>query len=83
MLPSPALQRLGLVLSLVAIVGEDFAKEDEKIFLTKSDVVEPAVLKKYLAAFKKIKKTPIPISILDEDSLNEVKKILNKIQAEK
>jgi len=55
-------------------------KEDEQIFLTKSDAVDPALLKKHLSAFKKIKKTATPISILDEESMDEVKKILNKIQ---
>jgi GTPase len=58
-------------------------KEDEKIFLTKSDAVEPVLLKKYITAFKKKKKTAVPISILDEESMNEVKKILNKIQDDK
>lgn len=57
--------------------------EDEYIFLTKSDAVSPERLKEELAAFKKLKKKVTPISILDEKSLAEVKKVLNEIQDEK
>jgi GTPase len=58
-------------------------KEDEQIFLTKTDMLEPAALKKILAAFKKAKKTVTPISILDDQSMEEVRKILNEIKAKK
>lgn len=58
-------------------------KEEEYIFLTKSDAVTPEKLKSDMAAFKKKKKKPIAISILDEDSMGEVKKILNKLKADK
>lgn len=58
-------------------------KEDEQIFLTKSDMVEPAALKKIVSAFKKIKKTVTPISILDDASMQDVRKILNAIQEKK
>ena len=55
----------------------------EYVFLTKSDAVAPKVLKERVATLKKLGLKPIPISILDVDSLDEVKKILNKIKAEK
>lgn len=58
-------------------------KEDEQIFLTKSDSVDAATLKKVAAAFKKIKKTVTPISLLDEKSMDGVREILNKLKEEK
>jgi GTP-binding protein len=58
-------------------------KEDERLFLTKSDAVSPERIKEIAAAFKKIKKTVTPISILDEKSMDEVKKILNTLKDEK
>jgi GTP-binding protein len=49
-------------------------KEDEIILLTKCDAVSEERLKEEMTAFKKIKKKPIPISILDEESMQEVRK---------
>lgn len=58
-------------------------KKIEYVFLTKTDAVAPEEVKRKLQALKKKKLKPIPISILDEKSLTEVKKILNKIKDEK
>ncbi len=58
-------------------------KKIEYVFLTKTDAVTPEEIKKKLQALKKKKLKPIPISILDEKSLMEVKKILNKIKSAK
>lgn len=58
-------------------------KEDEYIFLTKSDAVDSKILKSALAAFKKKKKKVMPISILDDASMDEVRRLLNEIQAAK
>lgn len=58
-------------------------KEDERIFLTKSDAVSAEQIKTHSAAFKKIKKSVTPISILDESSMEEVKKILNTLLKQK
>ncbi|MDO8481605.1 MAG: GTPase ObgE [bacterium] len=55
----------------------------EYVFLTKTDAVSPKVLKEKMAVLKKIGLRPIPISILETESLEEVKKILNKIKSEK
>ncbi len=55
-------------------------KEDEQIFLTKSDAVSAERLKEEIAAFKKAKKKVMPISILDDASMDEVRKILNSIK---
>lgn len=55
----------------------------EYLFLSKSDMVAPADLKKKLIVLKKINKTATPISIHDSDSIETVKKILNDIAKEK
>ncbi len=57
----------------------DLSKKKEYIFLSKSDAVSANELKKKIAIFKKIKKNVLPISIHDWDSLEKVKKILNKL----
>ena len=58
-------------------------EKPEYIFISKSDTVEKNVIKKIKDDFKKIGKTAESISIIDIDSLNIVKKILNKIGSEK
>jgi GTP-binding protein len=55
-------------------------EKEEYIFLTKSDIASSEELEKALAAFKKIKKTAVPISVIDSQSLEEVKKLLNAIK---
>jgi len=63
--------------------SKDLAKKPEYLFLSKSDMVSPAELKKKLTVLKKINKKVIAISIHDIDSLEKVKGILNKIQENK
>jgi GTP-binding protein len=58
-------------------------KKPEKLFLTKSDVLTPAELKKKLASLKRLNPDAIAISILEDESIARVKKILNAIKAEK
>jgi GTP-binding protein len=58
-------------------------EKKEYVFLTKSDMVDVSELKKKVAALKKIKVTAIPISILDDESMKEVQKILNKVKDSK
>ncbi len=58
-------------------------KKPEYLFLTKSDVVDAKELKTKLAALKKINTKAIAISIIDDESINKVQKILNGIQANK
>ncbi len=55
----------------------------EYLFLSKSDNVPPAVLKKNLATLKKLNPKTIAISILEDEKMEKVKNILNKIEAEK
>jgi GTP-binding protein len=58
-------------------------KKPEHLFLTKSDVVDEKELKSKLAKLKKIDPKAIAISIVDDESIDKVKKILNTIQAKK
>ncbi|OGG52505.1 Obg family GTPase CgtA [Candidatus Kaiserbacteria bacterium RIFCSPHIGHO2_01_FULL_53_29] len=55
-------------------------KKTEYVFLTKSDAVAPQELKKRLTVLTKHGIQAMPISILDPTSIDEVKKILNKIK---
>ncbi len=61
----------------------ELAKKDEYLFLTKIDMVTPAEVKKKITILKKLNKSVIPFSILDEESLGKVKELLNKIKDEK
>lgn len=58
-------------------------KKEEYVFLSKSDMASVADVRKKVAALKKIGIKAIPISIIDEESLNKVKKILNDIKKKK
>lgn len=62
---------------------KNLAKKTEYIFLSKSDMLPVKDLKKKITALKKITKFVYPISIYDWDSLEKVKKILQKIQSKK
>ncbi len=61
---------------------KELAKKPEYVFLSKSDVVPEKDAKKKIATLKKINKNVFPISILDDTSMEKVKKILNKIFCE-
>ena len=61
----------------------DLARKPEYLFLTKSDLLSFAELKKKLALLKKLNKTAVAISVYDWDSLEKVKVILNKIKEAK
>ncbi|KKW05458.1 MAG: GTPase obg [candidate division CPR1 bacterium GW2011_GWC1_49_13] len=67
----------------LAAYSPQLTKKKEFVFLSKSDLVAAADLKNKIAPLKKINKNVIPISIHDWDSLEKVKKILNKIKEEK
>jgi len=58
------------------------AEKKEYVFLSKSDAVEPAVLKKHLAALKKAKIKAVELSIIDEKSMAAMRKLLNTIKDE-
>ncbi|MEK7502888.1 MAG: GTPase ObgE [Patescibacteria group bacterium] len=67
----------------LAKYSKELAKKSEYVFLSKSDMLQPKELKKKISAIKKIAKNATPISIYDWDSLEKVKKILQKIQSKK
>ncbi len=58
-------------------------KKPEHLFLTKSDVVDEKQLKSILTKLKKIDPKVIAISIIDDESIKKVQKLLNMIQAKK
>jgi len=51
--------------------------------LSKSDMIPIEKVKKKIAILRKLNKNAIPISIHDWESLEKVKKILNKINLKK
>jgi len=63
--------------------NKELLKKKEYVFLSKSDEVSEEDLKKRVKALKSKKIDALPISILDPESIEEVKKILNRIQEEK
>lgn len=63
--------------------NQELLEKPEYIFLSKSDEVTPLILEKIIKAFLKIKKQVMVISIVDDKSLEAVKKILNQIAKEK
>jgi GTP-binding protein len=58
-------------------------EKEEYIFLTKSDLVSAREIKEKLAALKKVNAHALSLSIHDEESLNTVREILNKIKKDK
>lgn len=58
-------------------------EKPEHIFISKSDSVETSVISKIKKDFKKIGKEAKAISIVEPESIEAVKKILNKIISEK
>lgn len=55
-------------------------EKPEHVYLTKSDNVVPADLASKIEAFSRAKITAIPISVLDDKSLDAVKKVLQALQ---
>ena len=60
--------------------SKELAEKPEYLFLTKSDLVDKKELKKKLDALKKLNKKTQGVSVHDWDSLEKVKKILNKLK---
>jgi GTP-binding protein len=58
-------------------------KKPEHLFLSKSDVVDEKTLKATLTKLKKIDPKVIAISVIDDESIKKVQKLLNTIQAKK
>jgi GTP-binding protein len=60
--------------------NKELLDKPEFLFLSKSDMITPAELKKKMTILKKINKKVIAMSIHDSDSLDAVKKILNSLE---
>ena len=58
-------------------------KKPERLFLTKSDLVTPKELNKKLLALKKIDPHVIAVSVNNTESIKNIEKILNDINAKK
>lgn len=65
----------------LGLYGKELLAKPEYLFLSKSDNVPPAELRKKLTILKNINKKAAAISILDNESLKPLKKILNEIEA--
>ncbi len=63
--------------------NKELLTKPEYIFISKSDAVDKKTLDSLIKKFKKKSNIVIPISIYDFDSIQEVKKILYKIQEQK
>jgi len=63
--------------------NKELLEKDEYVFLSKSDTTSPEIISKISKDFNKIKKEITPISIIDFESVDSVKKILNKLISEK
>ena len=63
--------------------GDILLGKQEHIFLSKSDLVDKKVVSATKKDFKKIKKEIVPISVIDPESIEAVKKILNTIAKDK
>ena len=61
----------------------DLLQKEEHVFLTKSDMLAPEDLNEKLAALKKAGIEATPLSLLEPESLERVKKLLNEIKAKK
>ncbi|MDP2703638.1 MAG: GTPase ObgE [bacterium] len=60
--------------------NKELLQKPEYLFLTKSDLAAAVELEEKLDALKKINRNAIAISILDPESVKEIKKILNDIK---
>jgi len=61
----------------------ELSKKTEHVFLTKIDSVTPEEVKEKIKVLKKAGLKALAISVLEPESLEEVKKLLNKIKDEK
>ncbi len=60
-----------------------FKNKPEHVLLTKIDVVTPEEVEAKIKALKKIKLKPIPVSVLNAEGLESIKKMLNTLKDEK
>lgn len=63
--------------------NQELLEKPEHIVISKTDTVSSEELKEKMKTLRKLKKKITPVSIIEEDSLDEIKKILNQISDEK
>ena len=63
----------------LTVFDEELAQKDEIIILTKTDTVDAKEVKKRLTQFKKLKKPVFVVTILEDESVKELKDNLIKI----
>lgn len=80
--PSPV-QDYKTVREELGAYDKSLLEKSEDIFLTKTDLVDKKIISGIKKEFKKIKKEILPISIIDPESIEAVKKILNNIAKDK
>ena len=56
----------------------ELLKKEEVILLTKTDLIEEKEVKKIITQVKKLNKNIMPISIINENQVKELKKIILK-----
>lgn len=61
----------------------ELSLKHEQLFLSKADMVDPKEAKKMITKLKKLNKNVLPLTILEDESLEAVKKILSKLVAQK
>lgn len=62
--------------------NDELGKKEEHVFLSKCDAVDEKELKAKLASLKKAGIKALPISIIDSESMDKVKELLNTIKAQ-
>jgi GTP-binding protein len=67
----------------LAAYSAELAKKKEYVFLTKIDIADEKDVKAKLATLKKLNKNSLPLTVLDDESLEQVKARLNEIREEK
>lgn len=67
----------------LAAYNKELLAKPEYVFLSKSDLPTKKELKEKLGAFKTINKEIIPISIIDNESIKQIEKILREIIKQK
>jgi GTPase len=63
--------------------NSELLEKPEYVFLSKSDTIDEKNITKIKKEFKKNKKDILPISIIDSESIDAVKKLLNNLISEK
>jgi len=67
----------------LAKYNPELVKKDEQLILSKADMIPAEEVEAKLRKMKKLNKNAIALSVIDDESLQQVKEILNRIAASK